>query len=996
MRNLAKFLKEALYLLCFCLTWNILLAQPSAAIDIIEEEAPEEEQVGGWNTLDKATQNTIGKNQARNSATGGNSEAEAIYDAQQQRIDQQKSNQAIRDSNAAAIQQKTDAEKAKNNERVANMQAQTDIARQEYTAAQERLKNASTPEEMKAANDALKQAKENLEQAEDAQKDVEKEVKKANKELDKKAEKQIDAMDKSVKKQQKALEKEQKAQKKAIDKEIDRAEDDLKDANKKIKKLEKKCAKGKCDDKDLEDLAAAREAAANAQVALDNANQKAAAFNAQDDDLAAQEYVEARDAEIAAAEAQENALAEAASADKELAEAMKDINAAQTAAPKMCSEVEGNIFLLIACKAMITLADLRVIAYIISGFGMIALAYAAIFGKMNFKHLANIGIGLFLLSMMTPFIEYFTTGQKGTLMFGKYLPAGFSDIQGSDGQVIDCDESTGSGMCSQMLPEVVVTAQKEKWSLKDLKGSIQAGINAVKTAHDMYKTTKYTVENVSNQISNMKSQIAASGGGLDGIINAAGAIANTAGNVAYSTQNLANNLATNTGKLSSNIQDAGLTNAEREARAQLEQDTKELEKKCSSGNCSQTEKQYLEMMQQQVEANKTAVNQWLENDGKGGGATILSGINKTENIVSNAADSVRKTTDAAKTGQSIGGDGALGSILGVGFGVGTGIIEGVDTVSEGKESGAFDFRSEETKREEKAQAEQEKFQQSAGYVKSETKNGDTTIQNLGDGSIKTINEKTGTTTVINTDGTTTITGKDGSTIVKNKDGSKVVTDNQGNKITYNSKGEKVSTELVNPYNRPTSESMQEALNKGTQQTAKPTEVAEEKTEEKTEEKAEEKPKAISDEQKNALKQQCSKYTGDYIALKGKCEACLSKTTTSEINSCMQAVAQESKEIYQCNDTKFKQNCFDTGEPKEACAKCNYEKRQQEKDAAEAAAEVTNQQKDARCQNQCQSAKRKEQCLSDCKALISSVKTKEEINQKMKEFIKDFYNKYNKV
>ncbi len=966
MRNLAKFLKEALYLLCFCLTWNILLAQPSVAIDVDDV-----------------------KSQIRNNTTGGNAEAEAIYDKQQQMIDQQKSNQAIRDNNAAAIQQKTDAQKAQNNQRVTDAQNATKQAQQAYEAAQKQLQSASTTEEMKAANDALKQAKSNLDKAQDNQKDIEKEVKKANKELDKNAEKQIKAMDKSVKEQQKALEKEQKAEKKAIEKEQKQAEKDLKKANKEIEKLEEKCAKGKCSDKDLEKLSKARASAESAQAALTSANQKAAAFNAQDEDVVAQEY-------IAAAEAQENALAEAASADKELAEAMKDINAAQTAAPQMCSEVEGNIFLLIACKAMITLADLRVIAYIISGFGMIALAYAAIFGKMNFKHLANIGIGLFLLSMMTPFIEYFTTGQKGTLMFGKYLPAGFSDIQGSDGQVIDCDESTGSGMCSQMLPDVVVTAQKQKWSLKDLKGSIQAGINAVKTANDMYKTTKYTIENVSNQISNMKSQIAASGGGLDGIINAAGAIANTAGNVAYSTQNLANNLATDAGALSSSIQDAGLTNAERKARAQLEQDTKELEKKCSSGNCSQTEKQYLEMMQQQVEDNKTAVNKWLEDDGKGGGATILSGINKTENIVSNAADSVRKTTDAAKTGQSIGGDGALGAILGVGFGVGTGIIEGVDTVSEGKESGAFDFRSEETKREEKAQAEQEAFQKTAGYVKSETKKGDTTIQNLGDGSIKTINDKTGTTTVINTDGTTTVTGKDGSTIVKNKDGSKVVTDSQGNKVTYDSKGNKVSTELVNPYNRPTSESMQEALNKGTQQTAKPTEVAEEKAEEKTEEKAEEKPKAISEEQKNALKQQCSKYTGDYIALKGKCEACLSKTTTSEINSCMQAVAQESKEIYQCNDTKFKQNCFDTGEPKEACAKCNYKKRQQEKDAAEAAAEVTNQQKDARCQNQCQSAKRKEQCLSDCKALLANVKTKEEINQKMKEFIKDFYNKYNKV
>ena len=274
---------------------------------------------------------------------------------------------------------------------------------------------------------------------------------------------------------------------------------------------------------------------------------------------------------------------------------------------------------------------------------------------------------------------------------------------------------------------------------------------------------------------------------------------------------------------------------------------------------------------------------------------------------------------------------------------------------------------------------------------------------LGDCSIKTINASTGTTTVISTDGTTTITGKDGSTIVKNKDGSKVVTDSSGNKITYDSNGNKVSTELVNKYNRPTAESMTNALN-GTKTEEKPTEEKpaatateneENSSEEEKEEKTEKKTQAISEEQKNTLKQQCSRYTGDYIALKSKCEACVEKSTKEEISSCMQAIDKEAKEINQCNNAKFKQTCFETGEPKEACAKCNYEKRAQEKAAAEAAVEITDQQRNARCQTQCQGTKRKEQCLSDCKALLANVKTKAEVNQKMTEFTKNFYVKYNK-
>ena len=913
MKYLSKLVKEALYLLCFGLLISFSAANPVLSADcdprcpngcnpdgscivstsgMIEEEAPEEEEIS-WGSLTDETQNTIARNQARYNATGGNEAAQEIYDAQQNRINQQQNNQAIRDNNVSEIQKRLKEQKAQNNERVANMQAQTNIAKQDYAAAQERLKNASTPEEMKAANEALKAAKENLEKAEDAQKDVEKEVKKANKELDKAAEKQIDAVDDAVKKQQKALEKEQKAQKKAIEKEIDRAEDDLKDANKKIKKLEEKCAKGKCDEDDLADLATARAAAESAQAALDDANQKATAFNAQDEDAAVQSYIDARDAELAAAEAQQNALAEAASADQELADAKKEIEAAQSSAPKMCSEVEGNIFLLIACKAMITLADLRVIAYIISGFGMVALAYAAIFGKMSFKHLANIGIGLFLLSMMTPFIEYFTTGKDGTLRFGKYLPAGFTDIQGSDGQVYNCGAGgSGEGAAraadgSYLCPEVTVMGidqsyKKEKWSLKDLKGSIQAGISAVRNANDMYKTAKSTVENVSNTVSNMKAQIKAGGGGLDGIINAAGAVANATGTIANSGKTLANNLATNAGELSSNIKDAGSTNAAREKIAEIQSKTDTLQKKCDAGNCSDVEKQQLEINKEFLESEKTDVNKWLEDDGKGGGSTILAGVNKVGDITQNAAGSVNTATSAAKEGQAIGGDGALGAILGVGFGVGTGVVEGMDTVSDGKTSGAFDFRSEETKREEKAKAEQEAFQKTAGYVKSETKNGDTTIQNLGDGSIKTINASTGTTTVIGTDGTTTITGKDGSTVVKNKDGSKVVTDSQGNKVTYDSKGNKVSTELVNPYNRPTAESMEDAL-KGSTVKSPEQQTSKDQTPDDTK---------INDKTKANRKAACAGLPDAY---KGACEACAVKDTEGEYKTCIATVNTQIRE-----------------------------------------------------------------------------------------------------
>lgn len=735
MRNLLKLIKNLSFLLCFGFGLS-LAAVPAYAVECspacpngcnadgsckvvnvvaqVEEETPDEEEIG-WSTLDKKTQETIAKNQARNAAAGQSDEARAIYDAQQQRYDQR---DASKEKYADAL--------SAGNERVRNMEALTEQAQQGVAAAQERLKNASTPEEMKAANEALKQAQQELKTAEKNQKEVEKDVKKDNK-----------AAKKEAKKEEKAIAKAEKEQRKAIEKEQKSAEKDLKKANKKIEKLEEKCAKGKCDDEDL-------------------------------------------------AEAQSNA-------------------------PKMCSadEIGGNVFLLIACKATTTLADLRVIAYIISGFGMVALAYAAIFGKMNWKHLANIGIGLFLLSMMTPFIEYFTTGKDNTLRFGKYLPAGFSDIQGSDGQVTDCDEEN----CPEyMLGDVVVTGKKEKWSLKDLKGSITAGLNAVRNASDMYKAAKSTVSNVKSAVSNMTAQIKSGGGGLDGIINAAGAVANATGTIVNSGQVLANNIATNAGNLSNNIRDAGSINAAREARAEYQEQYDKLSKKCNAGNCSEQEKKYMEQMEETINNNKTGVNKWLENDGAGGGSTILSGINKVGNIANNASNSVKNVANAANEGQSIGGDGALGKILGVGFGVGTAVTEGMDTAEQSKQNGMFDFRSDATKREEQAKAEEEAFKKTSGYVKNTQTTADgKKVETLGDGSVRTTSKDGKTVTTVNKDGTTTTT-KDGTTVVKSPDGSRTVTDSAGNKVTYDAKGNKVKTELVNEYNRATAESVKEALN----------------------------------------------------------------------------------------------------------------------------------------------------------------------------------------
>lgn len=878
MRNLLKLIKNLSFLLCFGFGLS-LAAVPAYAVECspacpngcnadgsckvvnvvaqVEEETPDEEPV--------LSREETAKLMVRQQVTGGNATLNQIYDDQQ-----------ARNNRREQAQQDYENTVKRGEKAISNMQRVTDMAQDKVNKAQEQLKNASTPEEMKAANDALKKANEELSSAQKTQKEFEKTVKKENKTAKKEAKKEEKAIAKAEKEQRKAIEKEQKS-----------AEKDLKKANKKIEKLEEKCAKGKCDDEDLADLAAARASAESAQTALDAANQKANAFYAQDEDEAAAEYMAERDA-------QEASIAAADKADGIIEQAKEDLAEAQSNAPKMCSadEIGGNVFLLIACKATTTLADLRVIAYIISGFGMVALAYAAIFGKMNWKHLANIGIGLFLLSMMTPFIEYFTTGKDNTLRFGKYLPAGFSDIQGSDGSVYNCGKGGSSENAKRAedgsfeCPEVTVMGidqsyKKEKWSLKDLKGSITAGLNAVRNASDMYKAAKSTVSNVKSAVSNMTAQIKSGGGGLDGIINAAGAVANATGTIVNSGQVLANNIATNAGNLSQNLKDAGSTNAAREKVAKIEEKQTALNKKCNAGNCSDAEKRQLDVYNEFLEGEKTGVNKWLENDGAGGGSTILSGINKVGNIANNASNSVKNVANAANEGQSIGGDGALGKILGVGFGVGTAVTEGMDTAEQSKKNGMFDFRSDATKREEQAKAEEEAFKKSSGYVKNTQTTADgKKVETLGDGSVRTTSKDGKTVTTVNKDGTTTTeqttVNEDGTksvtTVVKNKDGSKTVTDSAGNKVTYDADGNK-KVELVNEYNRATAESVKDALN-GKKKEEKKKETTETQNNQET---------ALSAEHKKTIKSRCEAYEGEQ---KSQCLACANKATVSEANKCL--------------------------------------------------------------------------------------------------------------
>ena len=100
----------------------------------------------------------------------------------------------------------------------------------------------------------------------------------------------------------------------------------------------------------------------------------------------------------------------------------------------------GSIFETLRCMIANTLRDIRNIVYVVGGIGLITFTFAAIFGKISFKHLANICISLFLLSMMSPFVSFFTGSESALaeLEYGLYLSPDDGDV---------ADDSNVTGVC---------------------------------------------------------------------------------------------------------------------------------------------------------------------------------------------------------------------------------------------------------------------------------------------------------------------------------------------------------------------------------------------------------------------------------------------------------------------------------------------------------------------------------------------------------------------
>ena len=80
----------------------------------------------------------------------------------------------------------------------------------------------------------------------------------------------------------------------------------------------------------------------------------------------------------------------------------------------MAAAQDNSVMGIAASKALQVFKAVRTIVYIVGGFGLVGLGFAAIFGKINWKWFAALAVGLAIIAAAGAIIEYATTAGNST------------------------------------------------------------------------------------------------------------------------------------------------------------------------------------------------------------------------------------------------------------------------------------------------------------------------------------------------------------------------------------------------------------------------------------------------------------------------------------------------------------------------------------------------------------------------------------------------------
>lgn len=68
----------------------------------------------------------------------------------------------------------------------------------------------------------------------------------------------------------------------------------------------------------------------------------------------------------------------------------------------------GNVFTVVLDKMLTTFRNVRAVIFVVGGFGLVGLAFAAIFGKVKWSWLAALAVGLAIVAVAGAIVDYVT------------------------------------------------------------------------------------------------------------------------------------------------------------------------------------------------------------------------------------------------------------------------------------------------------------------------------------------------------------------------------------------------------------------------------------------------------------------------------------------------------------------------------------------------------------------------------------------------------------
>ena len=353
----------------------------------------------------------------------------------------------------------------------------------------------------------------------------------------------------------------------------------------------------------------------------------------------------------------------------------------------------ANIFQTITERAATALTSIKQLVFVLAGFGIIAFAFAAIFGKLSWKHFANIAIGLFLVASMGVFIQYFVTkdGENYKLAYGNYLGSAFGDTTGTtgdgfggaendvntenalingsgDGKGSDTEQGKlpmnpilpGGGMdggisldgAGDLAPMNTpqLSEKEEKRGFKGFVSDIKNIANAAGGIKNAVDAGTSLVKDVSSNYNKVKNSLKNNDSGFQGLLDSATDIAAGLNKAKTDIKSAVNSAGSNVSKTANSIQNVGKT----------EQEIQENIETRLSGK----------------ETNKIA--EWLDRDG-----AVGSVANKVKDRVDNTLDplldgvnSIASDTNKTINMSQSSTNGAIGAAVGVAAG-GAAIVNAV-------------------------------------------------------------------------------------------------------------------------------------------------------------------------------------------------------------------------------------------------------------------------------------------------------------------------------